>query len=277
VLHNTIPESLEQNPSSARPRVGLSVVEVSKKLGGRQVLTRVSLDVGRHEVVGLLGRDGAGKTVSFYCILGLARVDEGQILLDGQDVTDLPLYHRARLGLGYLPEENSIFSGMTVAQNIEAVLELFVPERADRDRRLETLLGEFHLGYVRDTAAGALSGGERRRCEIARAMAATPSILLLDAPFAGLDPLSVSDIKRAIAELKARGVGVLLTDQNVDELLDVLDRVYVIHEGRIVFQGPPDRMLHDALVKEIYLGQAFEPHVSLEGPMRPPIQTGALK
>jgi lipopolysaccharide export system ATP-binding protein len=222
------------------------------------VLVRVSLDVRPGEVVGLLGRDGAGKTIVFHCILGLAAVDDGQVLLDGRDVTRLPLDQRARLGLGYLPEEHSIFSGMTVAENVAAVLELFVPDRSVREQKLEALLNEFNIDYVRDTSARALSGGERRRCEIARAMAATPSILLLDAPFAGLDPLSISDIKKAIINLKTHGVGILLADQNVEELLDVLDRVYVIHNGEILFQGNPNMMLHDQHVRDFYLGKEFE-------------------
>jgi lipopolysaccharide export system ATP-binding protein len=238
-------------PSESR---GLAVVGVSKKYGRHPVLTRLSLDVKPGEVVGLLGRDGAGKTVCFYCILGLAEIDEGQILLSGQDMTNLPLDQRARLGLGYLPEDNSIFQGMSVAENIMAVLELFVPEQCVREQRLNALLAEFRIDYVRDTAARALSGGERRRCEIARAMAASPIIMLLDAPFAGLDPLSIATIKAAVLNLKARGVGILISDQNIHDLLDVLDRVYVIHDSRILFQGIPSVMLHDRRVQDFYLG-----------------------
>jgi lipopolysaccharide export system ATP-binding protein len=258
VNHVTIPKSDQRIDAPAPVSAGLCVVAISKTFGARQILNRVSLHVRPGEVVGLLGRDGAGKTVSFYCILGLAKADEGQILLDGRDITGLPIDERARLGLGYLPEENSIFHDMTVAQNVDTVLQLFVTEPGARERQLNALLAAFRIDYVRDTPARALSGGERRRCEIARAMAAAPSIMLLDAPFAGLDPLSIRDIKNAIVELKTRGVGILLTDQNLHDLFDVLDRVYVIHEGRVVFQGYPKVMLHDKFVKEIYLGAAFE-------------------
>jgi lipopolysaccharide export system ATP-binding protein len=252
-LTNDIVEAEQQFVLPSQRR-GLAVVAISKKYGRRAVLTRLSLDVRPGEVVGLLGRDGAGKTVCFYCILGLSELDEGQILLSGRDVTNLPLDERARLGLGYLPEDNSIFQGMSVAENIMAVLELFVPEQCDRERRLSALLAEFRIDYVRDTAARALSGGERRRCEIARAMAASPAIMLLDAPFAGLDPLSIATIKAAILNLKARGVGILISDQNIHDLLDILDRVYVIHDGRILFQGIPSVMLHDRHVQDFYLG-----------------------
>ena len=235
----------------------LSVQSVTKAFGKREVLHGISLDVDRGEIVGLLGPDGAGKTVTFYSILGLVKVNTGQILIDGEDVTKMPLDRRALRGLGYLPQETSIFSSMTVSQNILTVLELFEFDPAARALKLEELLKEFHIEYIRDIKGRALSGGERRRCEIARAMAAEPSIMLLDEPFAGIDPMSVRDIKAMIYQLKSRNIGVLLTDQNVHELVDLLDCVYVIHEGRIAFEGTTDAMLEDRMVREIYLGEEF--------------------
>ena len=238
--------------------VGLSVVSIIKKFGKKTVLKDVSIDVRPSEVVGLLGRDGAGKTVTFYSILGLLRVNSGHIFLDGEDITRLPLDRRALRGLGYLPQEPSIFRGLTVEQNIITVLELFERDPVARAQKLDDLLDEFHIEYVRKTPARALSGGERRRCEIARAMAAQPSIMLFDEPFAGIDPLSVRDIKAMIATLENHDVGILLTDQNVREMVDLLDRVYVLHEGQIVFNGTPDAMLEDKTVRRLYLGDKFQ-------------------
>ena len=238
--------------------VGLSVVSIIKKFGKKTVLKDVSIDVRPSEVVGLLGRDGAGKTVTFYSILGLLRVNSGHIFLDGEDITRLPLDRRALRGLGYLPQEPSIFRGLTVEQNIITVLELFERDPVARAQKLDDLLDEFHIEYVRKTPARALSGGERRRCEIARAMAAQPSIMLFDEPFAGIDPLSVKDIKAMIATLENHDVGILLTDQNVREMVDLLDRVYVLHEGQIVFNGTPDAMLEDKTVRRLYLGDKFQ-------------------
>lgn len=236
---------------------GLSVVSITKKFGRKTVLNNVSIHVDRSEVVGLLGRDGAGKTVTFYSILGLLRINSGHIFLDGNDISDLSLDRRALCGLGYLPQETSIFRGLTVEQNIMTVLELFEPDPLLRARKLDDLLEEFHIEYVRHAPARALSGGERRRCEIARAMAANPTIMLFDEPFAGIDPLSVRDIKAMIADLENHEVGILLTDQNVREMVDLLDRVYVLHEGAIVFSGTPDAMLDDKIVRQLYLGEEF--------------------
>lgn len=236
---------------------GLSVVSINKKFGKKTVLNDVSIEVRPSEVVGLLGRDGAGKTVTFYSILGLLRVNSGHIFLDGDDITGLSLDRRSLRGLGYLPQEASIFRGLTVEQNIMTVLELFEHDPVLRVQRLDALLDEFHIEYVRKVPARALSGGERRRCEIARAMAANPSVMLFDEPFAGIDPMSVRDIKAMIANLESHDVGILITDQNVREIVDILDRVYVLHEGRIVFSGTPDAMLDDKVVRHLYLGEEF--------------------
>lgn len=235
----------------------LSIVSLSKSFGKQSVLNHISLTVKRGEIVGLLGPDGAGKIVAFFCILGLLKVDSGSVQLDGGDVTRLPLDRRALRGLGYLPQESSIFRGQTVSQNIMMVIELFERNLAERERKLDQLLAEFHIEYVRDTPARALSGGERRRCEIARAMAANPSFMLLDEPFAGIDPMSVKDITAMIEDLKRRNIGVLITDQNVHEMVDLLDRVYVLHQGRIAFEGSPEAMLDDPAVRHFYLGEEF--------------------
>lgn len=236
---------------------GLSVVSLTKKFAKKTVLNNVSIEVRPSEVVGLLGRDGAGKTLTFYSILGLLRIDSGHVFLNGEDITRLPLDQRALRGLGYLPQEASIFRGLTVEQNVATVLELFEHDPVLRAQKLDALLEQFHIDYVRYTPARALSGGERRRCEIARAMAANPSIMLFDEPFAGIDPMSVRDIKAMIANLESHDVGILITDQNVREMVDILDRVYVLHEGQIVFDGTPEAMLEDKLVRHLYLGEEF--------------------
>ena len=243
--------------AAALENAGLSVVSINKKFGKKTVLNNVSIEVRPSEVVGLLGRDGAGKTVTFYSILGLLRVNSGHIFLDGDDITGLSLDRRALRGLGYLPQEASIFRGLTVEQNIMTVLELFERDPVSRAQKLEDLLAEFHIEYVRKVPARALSGGERRRCEIARAMAANPSVMLFDEPFAGIDPMSVRDIKAMITNLESHDVGILITDQNVREMVDILDRVYVLHEGRIVFNGTPEAMLEDETVRHLYLGEKF--------------------
>ena len=216
---------------------------------------RLAVDSG--EVVGLLGPNGAGKTTCFYSVMGLVKPDEGRILLDGNDVTALPMYRRAILGLGYLPQETSIFRGLTVAQNIMAVLETSEPDKAARVARLDALLGEFHLERLRDSSAMALSGGERRRCEIARALAASPSIMLLDEPFAGSDPISISDIRDLVKDLKRRDIGVLITDHNVRETLDITDRASIIHSGEVLFEGSPEEVLADPEVRRVYLGDRY--------------------
>jgi lipopolysaccharide export system ATP-binding protein len=237
---------------------GLSVVSIAKSYDRKVVLSDVSVSVERGEVLGLLGPNGAGKTTCFYSIMGLVKPDSGRILLDGQDITGLPMYRRAILGLGYLPQETSIFRGLTVAQNIMAVLEIAEPDRSARRERLEQLLSEFHLERLRDSPATALSGGERRRCEIARALAANPSIMLLDEPFAGIDPISISDIRGLIMELKTRDIGVLITDHNVRETLDIVDRACIIYGGQVLFAGSPEDLVRDENVRRLYLGESFE-------------------
>ena len=237
---------------------GLAVVSIAKSYDKKAVLTDVSLGVDRGEVVGLLGPNGAGKTTCFYSIMGLVKPDSGRILLDGEDITGLPMYRRAILGLGYLPQETSIFRGLTVSQNIMAVLEVAEPDKAAREARLEQLLAEFHIEKLRDAPAMALSGGERRRCEIARALAANPSIMLLDEPFAGIDPLSIQDIRDLIVALKLRNIGVLITDHNVRETLDIVDRACIIYGGQVLFAGLPDDLVADENVRRLYLGEGFE-------------------
>jgi lipopolysaccharide export system ATP-binding protein len=236
---------------------GLEVRSIAKSYDRRAVLHDVSLSVHRGEVVGLLGPTGAGKTTCFYAVMRLEKPDSGRIFLDGQDVTELPMYRRAILGLGYLPQETSIFRGMTVEQNIVAVLQVTEPDRHRRAERLEQLLGEFGLTALRDSPALALSGGERRRCEIARALAAHPSIMLLDEPFAGIDPISISDIRELVRELRSRGIGVLITDHNVRETLDIVDRACIIYDGQVLFAGTPEALVADQEVRRLYLGESF--------------------
>nr|WP_294167144.1 LPS export ABC transporter ATP-binding protein [uncultured Sphingomonas sp.] len=239
------------------PVRGLEVRSIAKSYDKRAVLHDVSLSVSRGEVVGLLGPNGAGKTTCFYSVMGLVKPDAGRILLDERDITQLPMYRRAILGLGYLPQETSIFRGMTVEQNISAVLEVSEPNRAARRERLEKLLGEFGLVGLRDSPAMALSGGERRRCEIARALAADPSIMLLDEPFAGIDPISIADIRDLVKDLKRRDIGVLITDHNVRETLDIVDRACIIYDGQVLFQGTPEALVRDPDVRRLYLGESF--------------------
>jgi lipopolysaccharide export system ATP-binding protein len=242
---------------AATTDVGLDVRSIAKAYDRRAVLHDVSLAVHRGEVVGLLGPNGAGKTTCFYSVMGLVKPDAGRIFLDGQDITDLPMYRRAILGLGYLPQETSIFRGLTVEQNILSVLEVSEPDEQVRSDRLERLLGEFGLTALRDSAAMALSGGERRRCQIARALAADPSIMLLDEPFAGIDPISISDIRELVRELKQRDIGVLITDHNVRETLDIVDRACIIYDGQVLFQGTPEALVADSEVRRLYLGESF--------------------
>jgi lipopolysaccharide export system ATP-binding protein len=236
---------------------GLDVVSIAKSYDKRVVLSDVSLHVERGEVLGLLGPNGAGKTTCFYSIMGLVNPDSGRILLDGEDITGLPMYRRAILGLGYLPQETSIFRGLSVEQNIGAVLELVEPDKAARAERLNVLLDEFGLQRLRKSNAMSLSGGERRRCEIARALAANPSIVLLDEPFAGIDPLSISDIRDLVKDLKGRGIGVLITDHNVRETLEIVDRACIIYDGRVLFAGSPQELVEDDDVRRLYLGESF--------------------
>jgi lipopolysaccharide export system ATP-binding protein len=246
-------------PSTEAQQVigGLEVRSIAKSYDRRAVLHDVSLEVHRGEVVGLLGPNGAGKTTCFYSVMGLVKPDSGRIHLDGQDITGLPMYRRAILGLGYLPQETSIFRGMTVEENIMAVLEVAEPQRKVRGSRLEQLLGEFGLTALRDSPAMALSGGERRRCEIARALAADPTIMLLDEPFAGIDPISIADIRELVRELKSRDIGVLITDHNVRETLDIVDRACIIYDGQVLFAGTPEALVADPEVRRLYLGESF--------------------
>ncbi len=239
------------------PQGGLEVISIAKSYDKRAVLSDISLSVGKGEVLGLLGPNGAGKTTCFYSIMGLVRPDSGRILMDGVDVTKLPMYRRAILGLGYLPQETSIFRGLTVEQNISAVLELVEPDKVTRATELERLLDEFGLQRLRTSAAMALSGGERRRCEIARALAARPSIMLLDEPFAGIDPLSISDIRDLVKDLARRGIGVLITDHNVRETLEIVDRACIIYGGQVLFAGSPEDLVKDENVRRLYLGEEF--------------------
>jgi lipopolysaccharide export system ATP-binding protein len=243
--------------SAATAVRGLDVRSIAKSYDKRTVLHDVSLHVERGEVVGLLGPNGAGKTTSFYSVMGLVKPDSGRIFLDGREITHLPMYRRAILGLGYLPQETSIFRGLTVEQNIIAVLEISEPDRDAREARLEKLLDEFGMTALRASPAMALSGGERRRVEIARALAAEPSIMLLDEPFAGIDPISISDIRDLVKDLKQRDIGVLITDHNVRETLDIVDRACIIYDGQVLFEGTPQALVADESVRRLYLGESF--------------------
>ena len=235
----------------------LSIQHIRKAYKARRVVEDVSLTVRRGEAVGLLGPNGAGKTTTFYMITGLVRPDAGTIALDGHDVTSLPMYRRARLGIGYLPQEASIFRGLSVEDNIRAVLEISEGDKAKRERELDGLLEEFDLARLRKSPSVALSGGERRRCEIARALANRPSFMLLDEPFAGIDPIAVGDIRVLVQHLKRRGIGVLITDHNVRETLGLIDRAYIIHAGQVLTSGTPEAIVEDENVRRLYLGQDF--------------------
>jgi lipopolysaccharide export system ATP-binding protein len=244
-------------PSPPGPGSGLIVDRIGKAFRGRQVVRGVSLRLARGEVAGLLGPNGAGKTTCFYMITGLIAADYGAIWLDGEDITNQPMYQRARQGLGYLPQETSIFRGMTVEQNVMAVVEMRVGRR-DRVRAVtDQLLEELHIDHLRASPAVALSGGERRRVEIARALASEPAFMLLDEPFAGIDPLAIADIREVIGYLRGRGIGILITDHNVRETLDIIDRASIIHAGEVLFEGSPDEILADPEVRRVYLGDRF--------------------
>jgi lipopolysaccharide export system ATP-binding protein len=235
----------------------LAVHSVEKSFGSRQVVRGVSIYVRRGEAVGLLGPNGAGKTTVFYMITGLIKADRGAIELDGHDVTKLPMYQRARLGIGYLPQEASIFRGLTVEQNIRAVLEVVEPSRKRREQQLDSLLDEFNITRLRKSPSIALSGGERRRVEIARALATRPNYMLLDEPFAGIDPIAVGDIQDLVRHLTNRGIGVLITDHNVRETLGLTDRAYIVYAGEILTEGNPDEIVNDPDVRRLYLGEEF--------------------
>jgi lipopolysaccharide export system ATP-binding protein len=235
----------------------LAVHSVEKSFGSRQVVRGVSIYVRRGEAVGLLGPNGAGKTTVFYMITGLIKADRGAIELDGHDVTQLPMYQRARLGIGYLPQEASIFRGLSVEQNIRAVLEVVEPSRKKREAELDSLLDEFNIARLRKTPSIALSGGERRRVEIARALATRPNYMLLDEPFAGIDPIAVGDIQDLVRHLTNRGIGVLITDHNVRETLGLTDRAYIVYAGEILTEGSPDEIVNNPDVRRLYLGEEF--------------------
>jgi len=235
----------------------LTVANVRKTYKKRMVVKGVSLAVGRGESVGLLGPNGAGKTTVFYMIMGLVPADSGRITIDGADITRLPMYRRARLGIGYLPQEASIFRGLTVEQNIMAVLELVERDKRRRKEQLDSLLEEFHITRLRKSPSLALSGGERRRCEIARALASRPSFILLDEPFAGIDPIAVGDIQQLVRHLTDRGIGVLITDHNVRETLSLIDRAYIIYDGQVLTQGKPAEIIANEDVRRVYLGDMF--------------------
>ena len=230
---------------------------LTKSYGGRKVVGGVSLDVSSGEIVGLLGPNGAGKTTTFYMTVGLTQPDSGRVELDGHDVTDDPMYVRARKGIGYLPQEASIFRGLTVEQNLRAVLEISEPEHDVREAMIDELLAEFSISHLRRAPAMALSGGERRRVEIARALATQPHFMLLDEPLAGIDPIAVGEIRKLVAHLKDRGIGVLITDHNVREALEIVDRAYVLHEGRVLMEGAPTAVVADEDVRRVYLGEKF--------------------
>ena len=236
---------------------GLYAINIGKRYRKRPVVRGVSLELQRGEVVGLLGPNGAGKTTCFYMMIGLVPADHGQVILDGNDITNLPMYRRARLGIGYLPQEASIFRGLSVGDNIRTVLEITEKSRQKREAILDELLAEFSITHLRHASALSLSGGERRRVEIARALATNPSFILLDEPFAGIDPIAVSDIRALVAHLKQRGIGVLITDHNVRETLDVIDRAYIIHDGMLLMEGKPADIVGNPDVRRVYLGDRF--------------------
>lgn len=237
--------------------VGLQIINLRKSYRKRPVIRDVSIDLGRGEVVALLGPNGSGKTTCFYSIAGLVTPEGGKVIIDGREVTTLPMYRRAQLGIGYLPQEMSIFRGMTVEDNIMSILEIAEDNRHRRRERLEELLSEFSIEHLRRASALALSGGERRRVEIARCLAAGPKYVLLDEPFAGVDPIAVGEIRHLVADLKNRGIGVLITDHNVQETLQIVDRAYILHDGKVLMSGTTDEVIQDENVRRVYLGNNF--------------------
>lgn len=252
-------ESKTESPSGPAPDApgGLSVHHIGKTFRKRPVLVDISLNVQRGEAVGLLGPNGAGKTTCFYIATGLIAPDTGTVELDGEDITDLPMYRRARMGIGYLPQEASIFRGLTVEQNIRAVLEIVEPDEDAREAALNDLLEEFAISHLRRAPALALSGGERRRVEIARALASKPVFMLLDEPLAGIDPIAVHEIRLLTGQLRDRGIGVLITDHNVRETLEIIDRAYILYDGRVLMHGTPDEIVANEDVRRVYLGDQF--------------------
>lgn len=237
---------------------GLRINNLRKSYKKKVVIRDVSMKLDRGEVIALLGPNGSGKTTSFYAIAGLVYPEGGHVSIDGRDVTGLPMYRRAKLGIGYLPQEMSIFRGMSVEDNIASILDISLKDRQKRRERLEELLSEFSIEHLRGAPALALSGGERRRVEIARCLAADPKYLLLDEPFAGVDPISVGDIRHLVADLKKRGIGVLITDHNVRETLEIVDRAYILHDGQVLMSGTPDEVVENENVRRVYLGDNFK-------------------
>jgi lipopolysaccharide export system ATP-binding protein len=250
----TVPDGA---PVLVAENAGLEVRNIGKSYKKRPVIRDVSLKVHRGEAVGLLGPNGAGKTTSFYIIAGLIAPDYGDVVLDGEVITNLPMYRRARLGIGYLPQEASIFRGLTVEQNLNAILETVEPDAGQREAMLEALLAEFSITHLRRTPAIALSGGERRRVEIARALASRPHFILLDEPLAGIDPIAVGEIRELVSHLKDRGIGVLITDHNVRETLSIVNRAYIIHDGKVLEEGTPEEIVAHDEVRRVYLGDRF--------------------
>ncbi len=238
--------------------VGLEVKNLGKTYGNKPAVRDISFSLNSGEAIGILGPNGAGKTTTFYMVMGLIKPDYGQILLKNKDITYLPMYQRARMGLGYLPQEASIFRGMTVEQNIMCILEITEPSAINRQRKLEDLLAEFSITHLHNVPAVALSGGERRRVEIARALASDPLFMLLDEPLAGIDPIAVAEVRNLIAKLKDRGIGVLITDHNVRETLSIVDRAYIIHDGMVLEEGAPSKIIRSKAVKDVYLGDQFK-------------------
>jgi lipopolysaccharide export system ATP-binding protein len=256
--YEQLPHPHAHPPHVPVPGEGILAADgLQKSYGGRRVVSDVSIDVMRGEAVGILGPNGAGKTTCFYMVTGLVEPDAGHITLDGHDVTKLPMYRRARLGIGYLPQEASIFRGLNVENNLRAVLEVVEPDKRRRKERLEELLDEFSIQHIRKSPSIALSGGERRRVEIARSLASNPHYMLLDEPFAGIDPIAVGDIRTLVRHLTARGIGVLITDHNVRETLGLVDRAYIIHSGRVLMEGTPEQIVENEEVRRLYLGEEF--------------------
>jgi lipopolysaccharide export system ATP-binding protein len=259
-MNDRVDQQEPDDPSAPRlvaENEGLNAANIGKRFRKRPVVRDVSIRLQRGEAVGLLGPNGAGKTTCFYMITGLLAPDTGTISIDGHDITDLPMYRRARLGIGYLPQEASIFRGLTVEQNIRAVIEVIEPEIDRREVLLEDLMAEFSISHLRRTPSLALSGGERRRVEIARALACRPHFMLLDEPLAGIDPIAVSDIRDLVGHLKDRGIGVFITDHNVRETLDIVDRAYILHDGAVLMSGKPAEIVAHSDVRRVYLGESF--------------------
>ena len=250
-------EPTDDGPRLVADNPGLVATNIGKQYKKRPVLRNISVSLQRGEAVGLLGPNGAGKTTCFYIMTGLIAADYGRIYIDGQNITHLPMYRRARLGLGYLPQEPSVFRGLTVEQNIRAVLEVVEPDRQQRENLLEALMAEFSISHLRRTSTITLSGGERRRVEIARALASQPNFILLDEPLAGIDPIAVRDIRDLVGHLKDRSIGVLITDHNVRETLEIVDRAYILHEGQMLMEGTPEEIVQHSEVRRVYLGDRF--------------------